>query len=166
MSGEPPDWIVVVGDVNSTLACSLVGTKLWIPVVHLEAGLRSGDRSMPEEINRLVTDSIVDLLWTPSPDGDENLLKEGIAPDKIDRIGNIMIDSFELLAPKIREAGMPEKLGLEKLNYGVVTLHRPSNVDIRRSSRSSSRSSNLRPSRCHWFSRSIRERASVCPTLV
>ena len=125
-----PDWIVVVGDVNSTLACSLVGTKLWIPVAHLEAGLRSGDRSMPEEINRLVTDSIADLLWTPSPDGDENLLREGIAPDKIDRIGNIMIDSFELLAPMIREAGMPEKLGLEKLNYGVVTLHRPSNVDI------------------------------------
>lgn len=124
-----PDWIVVVGDVNSTLACSLVGTKLWIPVVHLEAGLRSGDRSMPEEINRLVTDSIADLLWTPSPDGDENLLREGVAPDKIDRIGNIMIDSFELLAPKIRDANMPAKLGLEKLNYGVLTLHRPSNVD-------------------------------------
>jgi UDP-N-acetylglucosamine 2-epimerase (non-hydrolysing) len=124
-----PDWVVVVGDVNSTLACSLVGAKLWIPIVHLEAGLRSGDRSMPEEINRLVTDSIADLLWTPSPDGDENLLKEGVAPEKIDRVGNIMIDSFELLVPKIREADMPEKLGLEKLNYGIVTLHRPSNVD-------------------------------------
>jgi len=125
-----PDWIIVVGDVNSTLACSLVGAKLWIPVAHLEAGLRSGDRSMPEEINRLVTDSIVNLLWTPSTDGDDNLLREGVAPEKIDRVGNIMIDSFELLAPKIRQAGMRDKLGLEKLDYGVVTLHRPSNVDL------------------------------------
>ena len=125
-----PDWIIVVGDVNSTLACALVGAKLWIPVAHLEAGLRSRDRSMPEEINRLVTDSIADLLWTPSPDGDENLLNEGVAPEKIDRIGNIMIDSFELLAPKIREAEMPRRLGFEKLGYGVVTLHRPSNVDF------------------------------------
>ena len=126
---ERPDWIVVVGDVNSTVACALVGTKLWIPVAHLEAGLRSGDRTMPEEINRLVTDAIADLLWTPSPDGDANLLREGVAAAKIDRVGNIMIDSFELLAPKIRAADMPAKLGLEKLNYGVVTLHRPSNVD-------------------------------------
>jgi UDP-N-acetylglucosamine 2-epimerase (non-hydrolysing) len=126
-----PDWIVVVGDVNSTLACALVGTKLLIPVAHLEAGLRSGDRRMPEEINRLATDAICDLLWTPSPDGDEHLLREGVAPQKIERVGNIMIDSFELLAPKIRAAGMPEKLGLEKGQYGVVTLHRPSNVDNR-----------------------------------
>jgi len=125
-----PDWIVVVGDVNSTMACSIVGAKLCIPVAHLEAGLRSGDRSMPEEINRLVTDSIAGLLWTPSPDGDENLLREGVAPEKIDRVGNIMIDSFELLAPRIREAGTPGRLGLEKLGYGVVTLHRPSNVDV------------------------------------
>ena len=92
-----PDWIVVVGDVNSTAACAMVGAKLWIPVVHLEAGLRSGDRRMPEEINRLVTDSIVDVLWTPSPDADDNLLAEGVTKDKIDLIGNIMIDSFEML---------------------------------------------------------------------
>ena len=98
---QRPDWIVVVGDVNSTLACSLVGAKLWIPVAHLEAGLRSGDRSMPEEINRLVTDSIASLLWTPSSDGDANLLREGVAPERIERVGNIMIDSFELLRERI-----------------------------------------------------------------
>jgi UDP-N-acetylglucosamine 2-epimerase (non-hydrolysing) len=124
-----PDWIVVVGDVNSTLACALVGTKLLVPVAHLEAGLRSGDRRMPEEINRLATDAICDLLWTPSADGDEHLQREGVAAEKVERVGNIMIDSFELLAPKIRAAGMPAKLGLSKGEYGVVTLHRPSNVD-------------------------------------
>jgi UDP-N-acetylglucosamine 2-epimerase (non-hydrolysing) len=126
-----PDWIVVVGDVNSTLACTLVGTKLWIPVAHLEAGLRSGDRSMPEEINRLATDAIASLLWTPSPDGDANLLREGVAAGRIDCVGNIMIDSFELMKPRILAAGMPAKLRLEKHAYGVVTLHRPSNVDER-----------------------------------
>jgi UDP-N-acetylglucosamine 2-epimerase (non-hydrolysing) len=124
-----PNWIVVVGDVNSTLACALVGAKLLIPVAHLEAGLRSGDRRMPEEINRLATDAICDLLWTPSPDGDEHLAREGVPPSKIDRVGNIMIDSFELLKPKIRAAGMPAKIGVAKGDYGVVTLHRPSNVD-------------------------------------
>jgi len=128
---ERPDWIVVVGDVNSTLACALVGAKLLIPVAHLEAGLRSGDRTMPEEINRIVTDSIADLLWTPSPDGDAHLLAAGVPPEKIERVGNIMIDSFELLKPKILAAGMPAKLGLEPRGYGVVTLHRPSNVDRR-----------------------------------
>jgi UDP-N-acetylglucosamine 2-epimerase (non-hydrolysing) len=126
---DRPDWIVVVGDVNSTLACALVGAKLLIPVAHLEAGLRSGDRTMPEEINRIVTDSIADLLWTPSPDGDDHLLAAGVPPEKIECVGNIMIDSFELLAPQIRAAGMPAKLGLEARAYGVVTLHRPSNVD-------------------------------------
>jgi UDP-N-acetylglucosamine 2-epimerase (non-hydrolysing) len=124
-----PGWIVVVGDVNSTLACALVGTKLLIPVAHLEAGLRSGDRRMPEEINRLATDAICDVLWTPSPDGDEHLTREGVVAAKIERVGNIMIDSFELLAPKIRAAGMPAKIGVAKGEYGVVTLHRPSNVD-------------------------------------
>ena len=126
---DRPDWILVVGDVNSTVACALVGAKLMIPVAHLEAGLRSGDRSMPEEINRLVTDAIASLLWTPSSDGDQNLLREGIAAEKIEQVGNIMIDSFELLAPKIRAAKTVERCGLEKLSYGIVTLHRPSNVD-------------------------------------
>ncbi len=124
-----PDWIIVVGDVNSTAACSLVGAKLWIPVIHLEAGLRSRDRRMPEEINRLVTDAIADVLWTPSPDADENLLAEGVPASKIDRVGNIMIDSYELMRPRIEQAGTRAAMGLDGARYGVVTLHRPSNVD-------------------------------------
>ncbi len=124
-----PDWIVVVGDVNSTAACAMVGTKLWIPVVHLEAGLRSGDRTMPEEINRLVTDAIADVLWTPSADADDNLLREGVTKNKIDRIGNIMIDSFVMLKDKIDESNARAKLGLKASKYALVTLHRPSNVD-------------------------------------
>jgi UDP-N-acetylglucosamine 2-epimerase (non-hydrolysing) len=124
-----PDWIVVVGDVNSTAACAMVGAKLWIPVVHLEAGLRSRDRRMPEEINRLVTDAIADVLWTPSPDGDENLLAEGVPSEKIDRIGNIMIDSFEMLRESIESADTAAELGLTAGDYALVTLHRPSNVD-------------------------------------
>ena len=126
---QRPGWIVVVGDVNSTLACALVGAKLLIPVAHLEAGLRSGDRRMPEEINRLATDAVADVLWTPSPDGNEHLAHEGVPADKVELVGNIMLDSFELLAPKIRAAGIAAKLGVPKGQYGVVTLHRPSNVD-------------------------------------
>ncbi len=124
-----PDWIIVVGDVNSTLACALVGAKLGIPVAHLEAGLRSRDRSMPEEINRLVTDAIADLLWTPSADADDNLRAEGVAAQRIERIGNIMIDSYELLRDKIENAGTRTRLQLTERAYAVVTLHRPSNVD-------------------------------------
>ena len=124
-----PDWIIVVGDVNSTAACAMVGAKLWIPVVHLEAGLRSRDRRMPEEINRLVTDAIADVLWTPSPDADENLLAEGVPADKIDLIGNIMIDSFEMLREGIQSANTAAEFGLPPHNYALVTLHRPSNVD-------------------------------------
>jgi UDP-N-acetylglucosamine 2-epimerase (non-hydrolysing) len=126
---EPPDAIVVVGDVNATAACALVGAKLWLPVIHLEAGLRSRDRRMPEEINRLVTDAIADLLWTPSPDADANLLQEGVPAERIERVGNIMIDSFEMLRPQIERAGTVERLGLQGEPYAVVTLHRPSNVD-------------------------------------
>ena len=125
---RPPDWIIVVGDVNSTVACTLVGAKLHIPVAHLEAGLRSGDRNMPEEINRLVTDTLADLLWTPSSDGDENLLKEGVPSNKIEMIGNIMIDSFEMMRDRIENSEARSALGLTG-DYGVVTLHRPSNVD-------------------------------------
>jgi UDP-N-acetylglucosamine 2-epimerase (non-hydrolysing) len=124
-----PDWIVVVGDVNSTAACAIVGAKLWIPVIHLEAGLRSGDRRMPEEINRLVTDSIADVLWTPSADADENLAKEGVDASRIDLIGNIMIDSFEMLRDRIEASNARSEIGLEAGNYALVTLHRPSNVD-------------------------------------
>ena len=124
-----PDWLVVVGDVNSTVACALVGTKLGIPTVHLEAGLRSRDRRMPEELNRLATDVLCDVLWTPSPDADRNLRAEGIAESRITRVGNIMLDSFEMSRPAIEAAATPAALGLQPGGYGVVTLHRPSNVD-------------------------------------
>lgn len=123
-----PDWIIVVGDVNSTVACALVGAKLCIPVAHLEAGLRSGDRTMPEEINRVVTDSIADLLWTPSPDGDENLAREGRG-HCVERVGNIMIDTFVSLRDRVEAARSYEAHGLTRGEYGVVTLHRPANVD-------------------------------------
>jgi UDP-N-acetylglucosamine 2-epimerase (non-hydrolysing) len=126
---QRPDWLVVVGDVNSTAACAMVAAKLRIPLVHLEAGLRSRDRDMPEEINRIVTDVLADVLWTPSPDADANLVAEGIAKSRIARVGNIMIDSFELVRPAIEAAGAARKLRLDERCYGVVTLHRPSNVD-------------------------------------
>ncbi len=126
---QRPDAIIVVGDVNATLACALVGAKLGIPVVHLEAGLRSRDRTMPEEINRLVTDAIADLLWTPSADADANLRAEGVPAEKIDCIGNIMIDSFEMLREPIEAAATQKRMGLSPQRYAVVTLHRPANVD-------------------------------------
>jgi UDP-N-acetylglucosamine 2-epimerase (non-hydrolysing) len=124
-----PDWVVVVGDVNSTLACTLVCSKIGIPVAHVEAGLRSFDRSMPEEINRLLTDQVADLLFTPSLDGDQNLQHEGVATEKIHFVGNVMIDTLVRLLPRA-EGGwekLQERLGLH--NYVLVTLHRPSNVD-------------------------------------
>lgn len=126
---QRPNWLVVVGDVNSTLACALVGAKLGIPTVHLEAGLRSRDRAMPEELNRLATDVLCDVLWTPSPDGDANLIAEGIPSARITRVGNIMLDSFEMTRPKIEAASTQEELGLVGQDFCVVTLHRPSNVD-------------------------------------
>jgi UDP-N-acetylglucosamine 2-epimerase (non-hydrolysing) len=124
-----PDWTVVVGDVNSTLAACLAAKKLDIPVAHLEAGLRSGDRTMPEEINRLAVDAISDLLWTPSEDADANLIREGVPAGRIARVGNIMIDAYCLLAGPIEQARIPQKLGLDGRPYAVVTLHRPSHVD-------------------------------------
>lgn len=124
-----PDWLIVVGDVNSTLAAALVGAKLGIRTVHLEAGLRSRDRAMPEEINRIATDVVCDILWTPSPDADRNLRDEGIAAERITRVGNIMLDSFEMSRPAIMAAGTPDSLRLSGAPYCVVTLHRPSNVD-------------------------------------
>ena len=126
---EKPDWIIVVGDVNSTAACALVGTKLGIPVVHLEAGLRSGDRRMPEEINRLVTDAICDVYWTPSPDADAHLAREGVDAAKVDFVGNILIDSYEMMREAIEADTTRSAMGLAEVPYGVVTLHRPSNVD-------------------------------------
>ena len=145
-----PDLVVVVGDVNSTVACTLAAVK--IPedrgqktedrerrkgvrktgrplVAHLEAGLRSFDRTMPEEINRMVTDTLADILWTPSLDGDDNLIREGVAGEKSQRVGNIMIDSLEMLRESIQKQTVCEELGLKGGEYGLVTLHRPSNVD-------------------------------------
>ena len=124
-----PAFTVVAGDVNSTVAVTLVCAKLGLRTVHLEAGLRSFDRSMPEEINRLVTDVLADLLWTPSPDGDENLRNEGIPAGRIERVGNIMLDSYELQRQRIEADATFRTLGLEPKRYGVATLHRPSNVD-------------------------------------
>jgi UDP-N-acetylglucosamine 2-epimerase (non-hydrolysing) len=124
-----PNLVVVVGDVNSTVACTLAAVKLGVKTAHLEAGLRSFDRTMPEEINRIVTDSIADILWTPSPDGDENLLREGVAPGKIERVGNIMIDSLEMMRPRIMAENAAARYGLKNGSFGVVTLHRPANVD-------------------------------------
>jgi UDP-N-acetylglucosamine 2-epimerase (non-hydrolysing) len=168
---EKPDLVVVVGDVNSTVACALATSKIqyqpspmshelrsathelsatpapWnvaaIPlgsyelghrpmIAHLEAGLRSFDRTMPEEINRLLTDALADILWTPSQDADENLMREGVSPKKIHRVGNIMIDSLEMLRDKIQDQAAYNEFGLEPGNYGVITLHRPSNVDDRK----------------------------------
>lgn len=120
-----PNWVVVYGDVNSTVAATLVASKLQIPVAHVEAGLRSGDRTMPEELNRLVTDQLSDMLLTPSRDGDRNLLREGIAAEKIHFVGNVMIDTLVRLLPKAR---LPKLAGLSD-RYALVTLHRPSNVD-------------------------------------
>jgi len=149
---KKPDLVVVVGDVNSTMAATLAAVKINYsnakvkksagnelsamsyepgrPVVaHLEAGLRSFDRSMPEEINRLVTDALADILWTPSADGDENLIREGVSREKIQRVGNIMIDSLEMLRAKIQSQAAYSDFGLKPQQYGMVTLHRPSNVD-------------------------------------
>ncbi|MBP7051876.1 MAG: UDP-N-acetylglucosamine 2-epimerase (non-hydrolyzing) [Phycisphaerae bacterium] len=134
LQAEKPDLVVVFGDVNSTVACSLTAKKLLIPVAHVEAGLRSFDETMPEEINRRVTDAISDLLFTPSSDGDENLLREGVAPDKIHQVGNIMIDSVVSILAKIDDGCQEEilsRFGVEKGRYVLVTLHRPSNVDTK-----------------------------------
>ncbi|RJR32269.1 MAG: UDP-N-acetylglucosamine 2-epimerase (non-hydrolyzing) [Desulfobacteraceae bacterium] len=126
-----PDLVVVVGDVNSTAAATLTAVKAGVKVAHLEAGLRSFDRTMPEEINRIVTDALADLLWTPSKDADANLLREGVSEEKIRFVGNIMIDSLEMMRETIDRTDAWRKYGLERGHYGLVTLHRPSNVDSR-----------------------------------
>jgi UDP-N-acetylglucosamine 2-epimerase (non-hydrolysing) len=124
---EKPDWVIVVGDVNSTLACALVCAKLSIKVAHVEAGLRSRDRTMPEEINRLLTDQLADLLFTPSADAGENLRAEGISAERIRFVGNVMIDSLLKHLPRAQESTIRQDLQLN--DYAVLTLHRPSNVD-------------------------------------
>jgi len=149
-----PNLVVIVGDVNSTIACALATTKISynsntnlfnypvnkelyeiIPnhrpvLAHLEAGLRSFDRTMPEEINRITTDIIADILWTPSPDADENLIREGVDNRRIIRVGNVMLDSYEMLKKKIEKQEILSKFSLEKSKYALVTLHRPANVDV------------------------------------
>jgi len=144
---EKPDLVLVVGDVNSTMACALAAVKLHVAVAHVEAGLRSFDRTMPEEINRLVTDAISDYLFTPSPDGDENLLREGVPPEKIHLVGDIMVDSLLYHLEQARRTPVLDDLGLKTgapspslsgarngvRPYALVTLHRPANVDDRES---------------------------------
>jgi UDP-N-acetylglucosamine 2-epimerase (non-hydrolysing) len=124
-----PDIVLVYGDVNSTVAAALVCAKLGIRIGHVESGLRSFDRSMPEEINRLVTDQLADILFTPSTDGDENLAREGIAREKVFFVGNVMIDTLIRFLPKADEVYPKLKAGLALDSYGLITLHRPSNVD-------------------------------------
>jgi UDP-N-acetylglucosamine 2-epimerase (non-hydrolysing) len=137
---EAPDWVVVVGDVNATLACSVTAKKMHIKVCHIEAGLRSGDEKMPEEINRLVTDRLSDLLLTPDKLSTDNLINEGIAPNKIKFVGNIMIDTLEENRKKAEQLDINNILAsnhlqgqnivkIEPNEYGIITMHRPSNVD-------------------------------------
>lgn len=129
---EKPDLVLVVGDVNSTIACALVAVKMLIPVAHVEAGLRSNDRTMPEEINRILTDNISDYLFVTEPDGLLNLSKEGVDPSKIHYVGNTMIDSLAYYLPNIDKIELPEEFNSNQFNahnYILITMHRPSNVD-------------------------------------
>ncbi len=128
-SERQPQAVLVVGDVNSTLAAAIVAAKMGVYSAHVEAGLRSRDWTMPEEVNRVVTDTVVDLLLTPSEDADRNLLSEGSAPDTIVRVGNVMIDALQQHLPAARSLGVPARFGLRPQQYAVMTLHRPSNVD-------------------------------------
>lgn len=130
---EHPDLVVVVGDVNSTIACVLVASKLGIKTAHVESGLRSFDRSMPEEINRLLTDSICDYLFTTCTDANHNLMKEGIPKNKIYFVGNIMIDCLAKFRLQAGRKEMYRRYGFEKKRYALLTLHRPSNVDEEKS---------------------------------
>lgn len=127
---QPPTATIVIGDINSTVACALAAAKIGIPVIHLEAGLRSQDRTMPEELNRIVTDNLADLLWTPSIDGDENLLASGIEASKIVRVGNIMIDTLVAMKPAVEASSFLENISFHHQKFAMVTLHRPSNVDV------------------------------------
>jgi len=129
LTEQEPDLVVVVGDVNSTMAAALVAAKLHIPVAHVEAGLRSFDRSMPEEINRIVTDAISDLLFATEPAAVNNLKREGIAPERIHLVGNVMIDTLLANLQRVRESRVLERLNVRPKQFGVLTLHRPSNVD-------------------------------------
>ncbi len=126
---QRPDWVVVVGDVNSTIACALVAVKLGVRVAHVEAGLRSFDRTMPEEVNRVLTDSISDLLLVSEPSGLENLQREGVAAEKVHLVGNVMIDTLRANLERAQASDVVQRLGLARGQYNLLTLHRPSNVD-------------------------------------
>ena len=132
VNGEPYDRVVVVGDVNSTMAATLASVKMGIPVAHVEAGLRSFDRTMPEEINRIVTDAIANMLFVSEPAGIENLKSEGQPEDHMHLVGNVMIDTLRWLLPKASQQDTLNANGLTPNQYGVVTLHRPSNVDSKK----------------------------------
>jgi UDP-N-acetylglucosamine 2-epimerase (non-hydrolysing) len=125
-----PDWVLVYGDVNSTASAALVCAKIGVRLAHVEAGLRSRDRSMPEEINRLVTDRLADLLFTPSRDADENLLREGVEAERIVFVGNVMVDTLFHGLQRARQERVREQLGVATGEYALVTIHRPSNVDV------------------------------------
>lgn len=129
LMAQRPDIVLVIGDVTSTLACAITAAKLTVPVIHVEAGLRSYDRSMPEEINRVVTDALSDLLFTPSIDANENLRKEGVLEEKIAFVGNVMIDTLNKHQAYAKERKTPQKFGMTPGRYALLTLHRPSNVD-------------------------------------
>jgi UDP-N-acetylglucosamine 2-epimerase (non-hydrolysing) len=129
LDSMPPDLVLVVGDVNSTLAAALTAVKLHIPVAHVEAGLRSFDRTMPEEINRVLTDAVADLLFVTEESGRQNLLREGIGPEKVHFVGNVMIDALQAFRPRWERSSIVNGLGLDGQPYVVSTLHRPSNVD-------------------------------------
>ncbi len=131
LTQQKPDAVLVVGDVNSTIACVLVACKLSIPTIHVEAGLRSFDRSMPEEINRILTDAVSEVLLVSEPSGEQNLRKEGVAPERIHFVGNVMIDTLHRHLERARRSTVHEQLLIKKGQYGVITLHRPSNVDRR-----------------------------------
>jgi UDP-N-acetylglucosamine 2-epimerase (non-hydrolysing) len=126
---QAPDAVVVVGDVNSTIACALTATKLGVPVAHVEAGLRSFDRTMPEEINRILTDSISQWLFVTEPSGVTNLRQEGVAQERIHLVGNVMIDTLLACRDLCRRSTILHELGVEGRPFGVLTLHRPANVD-------------------------------------
>ena len=129
LARERPDLVVVAGDVNSTVAVALVAAKMGLAIAHVEAGLRSRDWTMPEEINRVLTDRLSDLLFTPSRDGDENLRREGIDPSRVHFVGNVMIDSLQAALPRARESRIHERLEVSRKGYALATLHRPANVD-------------------------------------
>jgi UDP-N-acetylglucosamine 2-epimerase (non-hydrolysing) len=131
LRAERPDLVIVVGDVNSTLACALAAAKLLVPVAHVEAGLRSGDQTMPEEINRILTDALSELCFTTCVEANANLGREGIRAERIHFVGNVMIDSLLRSRPRARRPAVMDALALVPRRYGVLTLHRPANVDRR-----------------------------------